>query len=916
METLYPQKHENLSKINEELQRRIQSVMEEKARLEAAGRREKKLCEEKIASVEESARVMEEMVQESQSSKEAVAGELQVEQRKSSLLEERISGLERVNQEKSSQVLSLEKIQEELKGKHSELSRKLVVVEADRDVKDLTGKKLGNIIKHLEAQIKELQSKAAVREETSEWKEKFLKSEEKLAMVLNKKKASHAQQICQLQDKVSVISSQAKEKIKEKEKENDSVKEALKVANLKNLSLKEENKSMQGTIQEKSLRVGHLEESLVGVMESLEKANQEVSDLKTKVDQLETEKKVLQSSEARLTKSSAEAEARLYKMEESHFTEVKDLQLKCQQQERRQLDSLSRIEEVHTSQLSGVKTEHEKTKIKLKVAEDMNSKAAAEVSELQNQVEMFDKSNGLLMSKLADLKEELNTEQEEKEQLAGRCEEAERRLNEATQASSLENFQRDNLVSWKTRYEYHINFLTEKLRRAETGVITQTPAEVADPAATVSEDEDENEKYLRYLDTDTTEIINNLKSQVQRQELLATSWEAASNEKEIRYEAVLAQMETEKKHQHQLVAEAAVSELLNDLLGSALIASREKESEARISELTHQLQVKEAEVLWVRAEAEEREEALKRSQEEKSASPAGDPSSNPSRSAFLQCGQLPDTETLEKDTLEMELQLKVAELQRNLEEKEDHFSRELEVLKLKNTTLREQVESQSGSDQNVKSLKEDLEKVTTKYNQLLEDFQQKDIDVGVLNVSLDLEKQEIEESQRERDQLKQENCELLGKIEATEARLATKLALSSKQRELEVATLRSELERTKEKLKQSQEANIKVHENLYIEHQEILDGVRSMSDKKRKRFLEEANEETKRLREESEETNLLDDTLDGSFVDPKGNIGLQINEVDDEGELAPGSESEFDGGKLIDQEEASKPQVILASWDL
>ena len=196
----------------------------------------------------------------------------------------------------------------------------------------------------------------------------------------------------------------------------------------------------------------------------------------------------------------------------------------------------------------------------------------------------------------------------------------------------------------------------------------------------------------------------------------------------------------------------------------------------------------------------------------------------------------------------MELQLKVAELQRNLEEKEDHFSRELEVLKLKNTTLREQVESQSGSDQNVKSLKEDLEKVTTKYNQLLEDFQQKDIDVGVLNVSLDLEKQEIEESQRERDQLKQENCELLGKIEATEARLATKLALSSKQHELEVATLRSELERTKEKLKQSQEANIKVHENLYIEHQEILHGVRSMSDKKRKRFLEEANEETKRLR--------------------------------------------------------------------
>ena len=135
-------------------------------------------------------------------------------------------------------------------------------------------------------------------------------------------------------------------------------------------------------------------------------------------------------------------------------------------------------------------------------------------------------------------------------------------------------------------------------------------------------------------------------------------------------------------------------------------------------------------------------------------------------------------------------------------------------------------------------------------------------------------------------------------------------ALSSKQHELELATLKSELERTKDKLKQSQEANIKVHEDLFIEHQEILDGVRSMPEKKRKRFFEETNEDTKRLREGVED-NLLDDTLDGSLVDPKENIGLQTNDVVDE----EGPETVDDGGKVT-EEEVSKPQVILASWEL
>ena len=70
---------------------------------------------------------------------------------------------------------------------------------------------------------------------------------------------------------------------------------------------------------------------------------------------------------------------------------------------------------------------------------------------------------------------------------------------------------------------------------------------------------------------------------------------------------------------------------------------------------------------------------------------------------------------------------------------------------------------------------------------------------------------------------------------------------------------------------------------------------------------------------ETEESILLDDSLDSSLVDPKENIGLQINDIEDDEELAPESAAELGGGKLIgqvDQKEASKPQVLLASWDL
>ena len=81
-------------------------------------------------------------------------------------------------------------------------------------------------------------------------------------MVLKKMKSMYGQLICQLHDKVNAISNQAEEQIREKKREIVSLEEAKNNFILKNQALKDRNKSLLGSLKEKSKSVVELKGNL------------------------------------------------------------------------------------------------------------------------------------------------------------------------------------------------------------------------------------------------------------------------------------------------------------------------------------------------------------------------------------------------------------------------------------------------------------------------------------------------------------------------------------------------------------------------------------------------------------------------------------------------------------------------------
>ena len=314
---------------------------------------------------------------------------------------------------------------------------------------------------------------------------------------------------------------------------------------------------------------------------SLTKVNSEVSTLKSYVVSLETERNDLLGSKIQLRKSREEADERLCQLEKAHFSEINELNTKYQNLERRQFDELARIEDSHAAKLSEVSAELEKTSVKLKVADDLNRKTANDVTEYQGKVKTYEASNSQLIVRLKDLKEKLQSKEEDLEEMSSRYQEAERRLNEASNAFSTQNFQRDNFVSWKTRYEYQINYLTEKLRRVENGVVTPShDSLVKEAPSSTSDEEDENEVYLRLLDTDTSEVITNLKSQVSELQLKTIFLESSNEEKILQYEEVQMQLQSEKefqkKHGQEMICLSIVSDCINEVLFDVALTSAKK----------------------------------------------------------------------------------------------------------------------------------------------------------------------------------------------------------------------------------------------------------------------------------------------------------------------------------------------------
>ena len=471
-------------------------------------------------------------------------------------------------------------------------------------------------------------------------------------------------------------------------------------------------------------------------------------------------------------------------------------------------------------------------------------------------------------------------------------------------------FLADSENSHKHRLEWQINYLREELRRRDQGVFVPTSEPVESPA---EEEEDENDRYLRLLDTDSAQVITDLQTRIQERD-----------EKLTQLEQELA-MKTEESLQNPIEMEDAVSTLLDTVsqfqpVGISLVVH-----EAKVLELNRQIELKESEVLWVKAEQEDKiaelnsllKEAQNKAAAEKKDSLGQEDSK---RMAFMQCGVLDDDSNSQTG-----LQAKVDELTRSLEEKEDHFSRELEVMKLKNTKLIEQLDLAkeiNNLDDSIEDdskfielqeelikVKEDKEKLLAekklfdaKENSLNESIHELTDRLSVANQSLEIEKVDVETMMKEKQELEEQNMEMQGKISALQEKVESSSVDSIKTIKLENETLKSELERTKLKYKEAQESSLKLHEEAFVEHKYILDTMKTFSARKRKRFIEDVYTETKKLREqddfvlmavkEDQSTNenvepshddskLLNETIDNdtSLVDSKDDVSSVIETI-------------------------------------
>merc|ERR1719322_1069824 len=210
-----------------------------------------------------------------------------------------------------------------------------------------------------------------------------------------------------------------------------------------------------------------------------------------------------------------------------------------------------------------------------------------------------------------------------------------------------------------------------------------------------------------------------------------------------------------------------------------------------MTEMTRLLEVKESEVLWVKSEAEEKqqiveannrqvekilkEEIAKLSSEKETLEASHD--EDKAKMAFMQCG-------LEEPNVD---KIKITELEKKLEDKEDHFVRELELLKEKNIRLEALTAAKSSESENHQTqLSKENEKLFVSLNNSSADVTlnesvhdleealkakekelEKEKELGsFLNQSLEIEKAEAETFRKEKDALEQEKAMLQGEVQA------------------------------------------------------------------------------------------------------------------------------------------------------
>ena len=234
-------------------------------------------------------------------------------------------------------------------------------------------------------------------------------------------------------------------------------------------------------------------------------------------------------------------------------------------------------------------------------------------------------------------------------------------------------------------------------------------------------------------------------------------------------------------------------------------------------------------------------------------------------------------ETLESNLLKM--MEANADLQEQLAEKnkEGKDSNEMEMLRKENKRMKEKFIKQNGVlvDEQLLKEKEKLESRRREQEEKLNS-------VDDLNMSIESEKRAKESAERQREVLEKELVDLRESIEQRQKK--AKVVMN-----LEMGSMKSKLERTKLRLKESQETRLKMATEEFEEHEEMLEALRAMSGRKRKRVVKKLYEQSgKKMRLEELEETVVDtkDEINSTDVEKNDTKANYVDKLPTDEELA------------------------------
>ena len=663
VEVMYPDKLSSIVETKNELQRRYDQLIKDKTLMEAQFNKERKTLRQEKLQMEENYKVLEELVSEGNPE---LTSKLEEAEKNNLVLEQRCKSKEEAIQTLTAQLKSKDSIDSSLKNENSRAQQ--TIKEQGFKLEQLAG-----IVKMLEGKLEGAKDGTKFKEmfEDSEKKKKDIEEKLKVALADNKPK----QQYVKMQEKINQLKDQAKQKLLEKEKEVRSLRETVKVKDKEFSSLEQRLQNINKEFDSSQTLYNNETVRLKSHISNLEKEN---NDLKSSVSSIKAN-----------VQESKEWEVKMGELENKQFQEVNKLQEKIQKLERSNVEELSKLDDEWVQKMAEHNSSFEKIKIKLKVSEKMSKESVdakenlqSEVARLNKALEEKTKETEVADKKVQEMEEELSAKTQEKEELMSRCLDAEKRLTE----TSDQIYQLDSNNSYRTKLEYEVNFLKEKLRRIENGVEVPVSAPVYQPEPVI----DENEMFLRFLDADTSEIIRDLQTKLAEKESKVEELSKVVTEKDMEILVMDADMITKDD------AWSAIQELLGSVETAGVSHSLHR---AKVDGLTRQLEVKESEVLWVKSEAEEKVEKLTAGYEEENSSLRAevkqikrDFSLMNQRSGRVELQELEKT-LEEKEKAIKEAEKAMTEKDRAWDENEDHYTREIEVLKQKNKKISEELDN-------------------------------------------------------------------------------------------------------------------------------------------------------------------------------------------------------------------------------